>query len=151
MGVTTFRTGLPVIPSINAANCNSAFMQTCRPDLIGENFGFLGGSGVDTPRWSRAAFDWPLNSLHAAQPPRFGSAAPNILTGNVINNWDLSIGKDMRLGEEKRLELRLEMFNVWNHASFATPNASVDSSLFGRTTGTATDPRDIQIGLKFYW
>ena len=44
MGVTTFRTGLPLIPSISAANCNSAFMQTCRPDLIGENFGHIGAA-----------------------------------------------------------------------------------------------------------
>ena len=43
------------------------------------------------------------------------------------------------------------MFNVWNHASFASPNSSPESPLFGRTFSTQTDPRDLQFGLKFYW
>ena len=47
IGVTTFRSGLPLIPTIAQSNCNSAFMQTCRPNLIGPNFGMLSGSGVD--------------------------------------------------------------------------------------------------------
>ena len=152
IGVTTFRSGLPLIPTIAQSNCNSAFMQTCRPDLIGPNFGMLSGSGVDSARWARSAFDWPANTAaHAAQPPRFGNAAPNILDGNVVNNWDLSIVKATTLAERKLLEFRFEMFNVWNHASFGNPNANVDSPLFGRTTSTQTDPRDIQLGLKFYW
>ena len=151
-GVTSVRSGLPLNPGVNNANCNSAFQQTCRADLLGANFGLLGGSGVDTPRWSRAAFDYPLNTAaHAAQPPRFGTAGPNILDGNIINNWDLSIMKSTKLAERKSLEFRFEMFNVWNHASFGNPNASVDNAQFGRTTSTATDPRDIQIALKFYF
>jgi hypothetical protein len=151
-GVTTYRTGLPFIPTIAAANCNSAFMQTCRPDLIGTNFSLIGGSGVDSPRWNRSAFDYPNNTAaHAAQPPRFGNAAPNILDGNVVNNWDLSLVKITNFAERRMLEFRFEMFNVWNHASFGNPNANVDSPLFGRTTSTSTDPRDIQLGLKFYW
>ncbi|MEP6536496.1 MAG: TonB-dependent receptor [Bryobacteraceae bacterium] len=151
-GVTSVRSGLPLNPGVNNANCNSAFQQTCRADLIGANFGFLGGSGVDSPRWSRAAFDYPLNTaLHPAQPPRFGTAGTNILDGNILNNWDVSIMKDTKIAERKSLEFRFEMFNVWNHASFGNPNASVDNAQFGRTTSTLTDPRDIQIALKFYF
>ena len=59
--------------------------------------------------------------------------------------------KRTQIAERKSLEFRFEMFNVWNHPSFGNPNASVDNALFGRTTSTVTDPRDIQAGLKFYW
>ena len=61
------------------------------------------------------------------------------------------MGKDTTIRERYILEFRFEIFNAPNHANFGNPNASVDSPLFGRTTATQTEPRDMQFGLKFYW
>lgn len=109
-------------------------------------------NAVDAARWDRAAFDWPLNTArHPAQPPRLGTAGTNILKGNGINNWDVSILKNTRITEWFRLEFRFEMFNAFNHPSFADPVTGPENPQFGRTFATSTDPRDIQFGLKFYW
>ena len=93
-GITTFRSGFYIFgPTISAANCNSSYNNICRPDLIGNPI--IGGNGVNSPRFNRAAFDWPLNTAaHPAQPQRFGNAPMNFLTGNGLNNWDLSVLKE---------------------------------------------------------
>jgi hypothetical protein len=151
-GILTLNNGYQVAggPTIAAANCNSSAFNLCRPDLIG-NF-MLGGSGLDTPRWDRNAFDWPLNTAkHPAQAPRFGSASMNILRGNATNTTDIGIFKVFAVKERYRFEFRTEMFNAFNHTNFANPNASVENPNFGRTFSTSVGPRTIQFGLKFYW
>ena len=113
---------------------------------------FLGGNGVDAPRFDVNAFDWPLNTAkHPAQTPRFGSVAVNTLKGNGINNWDVSILRNMLIGDRYRVEFRFEMFNAWNHPSFGNPVTGPTSPNFGRTFSTQVDPRDVQFGLKFHW
>jgi hypothetical protein len=44
------------------------------------------------------------------------------------------------------LQLRAEFFNVFNHATFATPGEIIGASNFGISTGTATAERQIQFG-----
>ena len=46
------------------------------------------------------------------------------------------------------LELRIELFNIFNHAQFGTPVGSINNSLFGYVT-TADNPRIGQIAVKF--
>ncbi|MBL8296499.1 MAG: TonB-dependent receptor, partial [Bryobacterales bacterium] len=150
-GIFTLHSGYHLTaPTISAANCNSSPNNLCRPDLIGDFF--LGGSGLVTPRWSRDAFDWPLNTAkHAAQAPRFGSAQMNMLRGNATNTSDIGIFKNFVFKENYRFEFRTEMFNAFNHTNFANPNTSVENANFGRTFSTGVPPRTIQFGLKFYW
>ena len=59
---------------------------------------------MDTPRWDRNAFDWPLNTAkHPAQAPRFGSAYQNVLRGNATNTTDIGIFKAFPIKERYRL------------------------------------------------
>ena len=150
-GIVTLHNGYHLTgPTIAAANCNSSPTNLCRPDVLVNPL--IGGNGLETPRWNRDAFDWPLNTAkHAAQTPRFGSSAMNILRGNAINSTDLGIFKNFVFKENYRFEFRAEMFNAFNHTNFASPNASVESPLFGRTFSTSIGPRSVQFGLKFYW
>jgi hypothetical protein len=46
------------------------------------------------------------------------------------------------------LELRLEAFNVWNHAQFNNPTGLFNSSQFGFVT-SANPPRILQVAAKF--
>lgn len=151
-GIVTLNNGYQVGggPTIAAANCNSSAQNLCRPDLIGAFM--LGGSGLNTPRWDRNAFDWPLNTAkHPAQAPRFGSASMNVLRGNAVSTADIGIFKVFPFKERYRFEFRTEMFNAFNHTNFANPNASVENPNFGRTFSTSVGPRTIQFALKFYW
>ncbi len=150
-GIVTMHNGYHITgPTIAAANCNSSPTNLCRPDLNSDPL--IGGNGLVTPRWNRDAFDWPLNTAkHAAQTPRFGSSAMNVLRGNAINTADLGFFKNFVFKESYRFEFRAEMFNAFNHTNFASPNASVENANFGRTFSTSIGPRTVQFGLKFYW
>jgi len=150
-GIVTLHNGYHLTaPTVAAANCNSSPTNLCRPDVLRNPV--LGGSGLVTPRWDRAAFDWPLNTaVHPAQAPRFGNSAMNILRGNGINTADIGIFKNFPFKERYRFEFRTEMFNAFNHTNFANPNTSVENPNFGRTFSTSISPRTIQFGLKFYW
>ena len=148
-GIITAADGMFFSPTIGTQNCNNGFQTTCRPDLIGNPL--LGGSGVDSPRWSVAAFDWSGNTAkHPTQTPRLGNAGPNILQGNGFENVDLSLRKDIPVNERFRLEFRFESFNALNHTNFSNPTTAVDNPNFGRTFSSAS-PRLNQLGLKLYW
>ena len=153
-GITTLRTGFTIFgPLVSTANCNSAFCNFCRPDLIGNPM--LNSNGVNTPRYNVAAFDWPLNPAHAPENPRFGNSQPNLLRGNDLNLWNLALLKDTRFHERFDLQFRFEMFNFPNHPNFGDPCGYADSPNFGRTfstaAGSAGNGRDLQFGLKLYW
>jgi hypothetical protein len=148
-GIITAVAGSYYSATVGTQNCNSGFQITCRPDLLANPF--LGGSGVDSPRWAVSAFDWATNTArHPAQNPRFGSAGPNILQGNGLQNFDLSIRKAIPVNERFRFEFRFESFNAFNHTNFSTPTTAVDNANFGRTF-SAGAPRLNQFGLKLYW
>ncbi len=84
--------------------------------------------------------------------------APRYFSGlrtDGLHNMDLNIYKSFVPKEGTRIEVRVEMFNAFNHARFAPPNTSVGDPLFGTITsdsvqGTVLEnPRSFQFGLRF--
>ena len=68
-----------------------------------------------------------------------GSAKQFLFHGPGTINTDAGVEKDTKLTERTQLNLRLEMFNVFNHANFLT-SATVgnpNSGQFGQVTNTA--------------
>ena len=56
----------------------------------------------------------------------FGTAHRNGLIGPGYSNVDLSIGKEFPIvGEKRRLEIRADAYNVFNHVNYANPDANV--------------------------
>jgi hypothetical protein len=49
----------------------------------------------------------------------------------------------------QQLELRMEVFNLFNHFNWGNPNATFSSGQFGRITSMAGDPRIMQFGVKY--
>jgi hypothetical protein len=49
---------------------------------------------------------------------------------------DFSIIKNTKIGEEVRLQFRVEFFDLFNHANFGRPGNVVGSPAFGRITNT---------------
>jgi hypothetical protein len=108
--------------------------------------------------------------------PSIGSqgmeSAQRIVRRPGVNNWDISVFKNIRIKEDspRFLQLRLEMFNAPNHTQFSDFNRSVT---FNATTGAITnlptalgggggrfgfgavnaarDPRLLQLAAKFYF
>jgi hypothetical protein len=53
----------------------------------------------------------------------------------------------LRLGGERAIELRAEIFNLLNTVNFGAPAAQLGAANFGTIT-TALDPRVVQIAAK---
>jgi TonB dependent receptor. len=56
--------------------------------------------------------------------------------------------KNIRFGESRSLQLRWEVFNIFNHTNFTTLSLNVTASTYGNVTGVR-DPRTMQFGAKF--
>jgi hypothetical protein len=81
----------------------------------------------------------------------FGTANRRFFHGPGFNNTDFGISKRTRLTERFAFDLRLEFFNIFNHAQFKNPGGDItNSSQFGIVTN-ARDPRIGQVSAKFYW
>jgi len=63
----------------------------------------------------------------------------------------MALHKTVQLAEARSLELRMEAFNVFNHAQFFGPaavNGNISSASFGQIV-SAQPPREIQLAARF--
>ena len=85
---------------------------------------------------------------------RFGNLGRNVIIGPTFNNTDLSIIKNTKIGERSRLQLRVEFFDLFNHANLGQPNNVAGTLSFGRITSTrfptgeSGSSRQIQFAVK---
>lgn len=96
----------------------------------------------------------------------FGNAGRNILRGPKFVQVDASLFKNTRLSERASLQLRLEMFNLFNFANYADPSGGLSCAgsvgacgSFGVSTSTVGNqlggllgfggPRQIQLSARF--
>ena len=85
------------------------------------------------------------------QTQPFGNAPRNAARGTPFNQLDLGLHKIVRpAGGDKRIEARIEAFNVFNHTNFQTANGNRSSAAFGTIT-SAFPARQLQLGVKFYF
>ncbi len=144
-GITEYNSGNPIV--VGSVSDNTALLGGGqRPNLNGN----AQIANANNNEWfNTAAFSQPL-PFTIGNAPR---TLPNVRTPG-FTNADLSIFKNTYIGahEKYNLQLRLETFNTFNHPYFSGPDASLgDGSNFGKITGTAGDPRDIQLAAKFYF
>ncbi len=103
------------------------------------------------PRNGRPAFNTSILVPEALG--QLGNAPRRFFHGPGIDNFDVQLSKTIRLWESKTLDLRMEAFNVFNHAQFYGP-ASVDGEVndpnFGQVVSAAA-PRLVQVAVKFHF
>ena len=75
------------------------------------------------------------------------------VAGPAFRNLDFSVFKNIRVTENTHFEFRAEFFNFTNTPHFAVPSFTsfINTSTFGRITGTVGNPREVQFALKFYF
>jgi hypothetical protein len=79
----------------------------------------------------------------------YGTLGRNAIRGPGTINADVALSKHLLFFREKLdSELRLDAFNVFNHANFANPNTNILSPLFGQVS-TTNGPRILQVALHF--
>ncbi|MEQ1887123.1 MAG: hypothetical protein ABL967_18825, partial [Bryobacteraceae bacterium] len=98
-----------------------------------------------TEQWISGSSFSRLNAVTDAG--RFGNAGRNTCRGAGIVNVDLSLIRGFQINDRMRLQLRVEGFNVMNHANFGLPVNDLASPNFGRVL-EAGPPRLIQFALK---
>lgn len=174
-GITTFQTGLPFTaafgsydpaglgflgPSVSGPRPNQYADPmvpgpvAANPDPLCQRTISQGGLAADETRvvdswFNVCAFQTlrPLSGIAAVA----GSAGRGTIEGPDIFRTDLTLSKNFRFTESLRLQLRWELFNVFNKTNFSLFGTSL---LAPTTAGEITsfrDPRTMQFGAKFYF
>lgn len=139
--VNTMTSGLPVNLNYSPpAAFQVSTVVTYRPNITGEIY-------AD----NRSATQWfnPANIVvptNSAQP--FGNAKRNAARGPALYSMDLGLHKDLSIGSGRRVQFRLETFNVLNRTNLGAPNSNRSNANFGSITTLAIQPRQVQLGVK---
>ena len=161
-GIGSFNSGLPVT-IINGFNSSRNLQITPNPiaDRPDWNPDFSGDMILNDPaQWFNP------DAFRLAQPGFYGNVPRNALTGPGFANLDLSLGKSFAIQEPHQLELRADLFNLFNHPNFATPRsptgaqvsggvvvfpdaAGVPVESAGQIFNTVSDSRQIQFSLRY--
>jgi outer membrane receptor protein involved in Fe transport len=143
-GITTLASGQYRTVTVGTDWLNLGSFTTSVPNIVGD---YTAGRSSPTQYLNRAAFDYPRNAVGVPIHIQ-GDAGRNQIEIPGIANWDASLFKNNRIGERFNAQLRFEAFNIFNRTSFGAPNLSWTSPTFGQITGTLTDPRRLQLGLR---
>jgi hypothetical protein len=83
---------------------------------------------------------------------QFGSAAVGTERAPHFFNLDGSIGKKFNVTERNYFDFRVEFFNLLNYTSWGPPGRDITNvGTFGAITNQVGNPRNIQLGLKYYF
>jgi hypothetical protein len=110
------------------------------------------------PSGDRSLTAW-FNASAFARPARGnpGDSPKDVVRGPGVNNSDVTLFKNIPVGSERRrLQLRWEIYNVFNHTQFATVDAQARfdaagnqvNTRFGQVISTRA-PRVMQIAIRF--
>ncbi|MBA2355606.1 MAG: TonB-dependent receptor [Acidobacteria bacterium] len=109
-------------------------------NVTGELKGGFGEAGPDEPWYDPSQFSQPGNA--------WGNSGRNAFRGPSNWNLDFSLFRAFPIGS-RRLELRAESQNVFNHAQWANPVTGLTDLNFMRIRTLARPPRTVQLGLRF--
>jgi hypothetical protein len=145
--VQNYASGTPISVTANAPL--PIFNGTNRPNVTGEDWRApIAGDEFDplVDRFlNRAAFATPVGTLGNA-PRR---------NGDVRRFWSLSenisLSKTVSMSSRIRLDVRAEVFNLFNRIWWGAPEANFSSANFGMITTQSNSPRQMQFGVKLYW
>jgi hypothetical protein len=146
-GVVIIESGLPfnITDSLSGSILGDSGSQA--QFAPGMNTGSLSVSHRTVSRW--------FNTNVFATPPQVGDGYAigntpwNFATGPGFWNTDLSLSKQVPVSETVHLEIRGELFNLFNHPNFANPGSDdSDPSSFGVISNTVNSPRIAQIAAR---
>ena len=106
---------------------------------------------VGDPNLTVRTFDrWFNTDAFAANGPGvWGTTPKGYLRGPAYWNVDVALSRNLTIAAARKIELRIEAFNVFNHVVPGNPNVTFASTNFGRVTTTGGDPRIMQFAIKY--
>jgi hypothetical protein len=150
-GTTRFSTGFPVTLFDDSDRSLFGSLGNGVNNELLDTPEYLGGPlEIDTnPRNGKPEFDPAAFAPEA--PGQLGDADRRLFHGPGIENFDIQVSKTISVSESASFDIRVEAFNVFNHAQFYGPS-SVDGEVNDSTFGTvvsAAAPRLLQAAVKF--
>jgi hypothetical protein len=136
-GIYTAHTGHPF--TVTEGGNNVGTNMTGLPNVTGDT---TGPKTVD--QWfNTSAFQLVPSGV-------FGNEQRNRLTGPGFQNFDMTFQRLLRLGSRLTATLRWDIFNVFNTVNFGIPNKDISTAAtFGTISSLASDPRTMQIAIRF--
>jgi len=133
-GKTRWQSGQYLTPDGNTS------IGTRRADYI--------GGEISLPRSERSADRWFNTGAFVTTPnDRRGNAVVGMIQGPHLQQWDISLRKYVRLRGSARIQLRADVFNVFNRVNFNNPETTVTDANYGRI-GSAKIARQTQLSLR---
>jgi hypothetical protein len=154
-----YSSGLPMYFRSSVCNVPSQFRSACIPAILNPGSVFAQDMGsfdpAKGPLFSKSAFEQPdaFNFYYGR-----GNVVEQSVRVAGYKNQDLSFIKNTRMAGNTNLQLRFEVFNLWNwHTlengggewgglAFVNDVASPD---FGKWNGNVSDPRTMQLAVRF--
>ncbi len=147
-GVERMTTGYPFTPTI----ATDTYIDTTHTHEIRPNI--VAGVPLINPDWKRSC---PTGNLCAPYvnysafelPPagQLGNAPRTIpgITGPLVQTLDLSVQKNFKIGEKRRIQFRVDALNALNHPVFRTAaNVGGGTDLFGNYPSLTWTPATLQ-------
>jgi hypothetical protein len=163
-GIVQAQTGNPLNIVTNVSTFNGV-VNTLRPDLVGSlttigdpNQWF--SNTVCNPSIAGSCTSSSVFAIPVAADGttfHFGNLPRNAVYGPGFKNTDLSITKNTGVGGNRRIQLRIEVFNLFNTANYGQPGriVTVGSTSFGVITNTrfptgdSGSSRQVQFAAKY--
>jgi hypothetical protein len=158
-GIVRLRSGYPLTVFVQTNRSRSLWSPSLGPGTGPDRPSYAPGRGPDNAVTGRPD-QWFDPTAFVLQPAgTFGNVGRNELIGPNLRTVDLSFTKQLpqaRFGTAGRIELRLEVFNLFNRANFGPPSLVAFSGAdgepplasFGQIRSTATSSRQMQIGAR---
>jgi hypothetical protein len=153
--IATFQSGRP-FNITTGTDTSGTGIRSDRPNLVGDPY-----ANVVQPNTVPLSLQWFNPAAFATPAPgTFGNLGRNALYGPGFNAVDMSVFKTTKLSGSAAVQLRFEVFNLFNTINWANPGATLSSSTsFGVITNTrnannapgigAGEPRNVQLAVKF--
>jgi hypothetical protein len=141
-GTYEWQQGQPILFSSRifyAGDPNTLESRAAEGDGNGRKYGF-----GDLPVFGTTGFFAPTTSSLRTFPTTLDNVRHQPFT-----SVNLSLTKNIQIGEGKRLQFRAEALNAFNHPYFIDLSVDPSSASFGLYSTQRNTPRDIQLGLKF--
>jgi hypothetical protein len=156
--ITQLQSGNPL--NVTTTSIFNGIAGTIRPTLLGSystgRGAILANGNIPFIRGTSCAGAVPTpGCTFYAQPVGFGTLRRNALTGPGFADTDLSLEKTTRIAESAALVLRVDAFDLLNHANFGNPNLTAGGSTFGQISSTRTavgdagSSRQLQFAMRF--
>jgi len=159
---TIFRysSAMPMFFRSSFCNVPGQFRAGCIPAVTNPGAVFAQEKGsfdpAKGPLLNPAAFQ-PLDTFNFNYGS--GNRIEDSIRGYGYHNQDLTLMKNTRMGGDTNVQFRFEMFNMWNWHIFNAPgeannglsafDTDLASPTFGQWNGAVSDPRVMQVSLRF--